>query len=342
MTSSTNLPASETETDTQPDPQNAESLLDKARIHAGFGRVQEAFQCGTEALLLRPGDVGILSFISGLNYMPKGNPPQPALQTNPCFTTSSVKNWPMGYYGGHPQRYEHNYSKYLARGGKVEPGVDVRVFTSVDGAEDEARRADMSRFYFFCLVFDQIAKEGLQGNFAELGVNKGHTAALLATFARRIGTTAYLLDTFEGFSTQDLQGIDAGREIEFADTSLEKVREWVGEDNVTYIKGFFPASAVQMSDDLLFSLVHIDCDLYAPARSALEYFYPRMVPGGFIIIHDYHSLYWDGLEQAVDEFFADKPESLVPVPDACGSVVVRTHRQPLSPGAISQKQPDAR
>ena len=44
----------------------------------------------------------------------------------------------------------------------------------------------------------------------ELGVYKGNTAFLLADLARAIGSTAYLLDTFGGFSPEDLRGIDEG------------------------------------------------------------------------------------------------------------------------------------
>jgi hypothetical protein len=62
--------------------------------------------------------------------------------------------------------------------------------------------------------------------------------------------------------------------------------------------------------------------------SGLEYFYPRMVPGGFLIVHDYGSLAWDGAEKAVDTFFADKPESVIQIPDSCGSAVIRRLRPP--------------
>jgi hypothetical protein len=91
-------------------------------------------------------------------------------------------------------------------------------------------------------------------------------------------------------------------------------------------KGYFPESTAQIDSDLKYCFVHIDCDLYAPALSALEYFYPRMTPGGFIVIHDYGCMGWDGAERAVDEFFADKPESIVQMPDSAGSAVVRKNR----------------
>jgi hypothetical protein len=58
----------------------------------------------------------------------------------------------------------------------------------------------------------------------------------------------------------------------------------------------------------------------------LSYFYPRMLPGGYIIVHDYASLAWSGAEKAVDEFFADKPEAIIPLTDGGGSVVIRKSR----------------
>jgi hypothetical protein len=141
-----------------------------------------------------------------------------------------------------------------------------------------------------------------------------------------MGTTAWILDTFEGFQTDDLQGIDAGQKMAFADTSLEAVRTRVGDANVRFIKGHFPESASEFPSDVRFALVHIDCDLYLPIHHALNYFYPRLVPGGYLIIHDYGLFAWDGAEKAVDEFFADKPEAVLPLTDGCTSAVVRKVR----------------
>jgi hypothetical protein len=87
-----------------------------------------------------------------------------------------------------------------------------------------------------------------------------------------------------------------------------------------------------MPDDLSFSLVHIDCDLYVPIVHALNYFYPRLAPGGYLIVHDYASLDWEGAEKAVDEFFADKPESVIPLTDGCGSVAIRRSRSATGSG----------
>ena len=222
-----------------------------------------------------------------------------------------------------PQRYLFNFERYAARGGLIRLPEDMRGFLA-----RPTNAGDMSRFYFLCLAFDQITREGLKGDFAELGVYKGYTASLIATMARKLGRTAYLLDTFAGFSDADLKGIDARVRKGFADTSVEAVRALVGDQNVAFVPGYFPASAARIPADASFSLVHLDCDLHAPTASALEYFYPRLVPGGFLIIHDYSSLHWMGVEKAVDEFFATKPESVIPLPDSAGSAVIRKSRAP--------------
>jgi len=256
------------------------------------------------------------SFRSGYHALNKGDPLTMNLPIVP-----RPAQWP--HRADPPGRYWGNYEIYQKRGGQVRLEEDIRGL--LDG---KPSYGDISRFYFFCLAFDQMVKEGVVGDVAELGTYKGETATVLATMARRMNTTAWILDTFEGFNAVDLQGVDAGHRMEFEDTSLEAVRALVGEQNVRYVKGYFPESASQMPDDLSFCLVHIDCDLYVPISHALKYFYPRLVPGGYLIVHDYACLAWDGAEQAVDEFFADKPEAIIPLTDGCGSAVIRKARPP--------------
>jgi len=226
--------------------------------------------------------------------------------------------WP--YREVRPQRYNSTYKKYLARGGILDIADFARRYTKGTALPDPVR------FFMLCHVFDQIQKEGLGGDFVEIGVYKGDTAALLAEAARKMDKTAYLLDTFEGFDAKDFVGIDSGRGISFADTSMEAVQQRVGVENTKLIQGYFPATAESLPPDGTYSLVHIDCDLFLPIMNSLEYFYPRMAPGGFFVVHDYNSFGWDGAEKAVDQFFAGRPECVVPIPDGCGSVVIRKAR----------------
>lgn len=70
----------------QPTPdkaERAERLLAEAKVHAQAGRAKEAFQCGVQALLLRPGDTNIISFVNQVKppenpQPPRGPSPSPA------------------------------------------------------------------------------------------------------------------------------------------------------------------------------------------------------------------------------------------------------------------------
>ena len=43
-----------------------------------------------------------------------------------------------------------------------------------------------------------------------------------------------------------------------------------------------------------YRFVHIDVDIYEPTYACLEYFHPRMVEGGLIVIDDYGFPSWPG------------------------------------------------
>ncbi len=236
----------------------------------------------------------------------------------PLGTIEKYRDRPIGYI---PDRFTWNYEKYRTIG-KAFSEESAAAF--LDGSVEN--NGDLTRFYFLAMVCDRVEKENLSGDVAELGVYKGNTAFLLADLARRTGRTAYLFDTFESLPERDFVGIDEGYKnlkANFADTSLDAVRGLVGSERVEFVVGYFPDSTASVPTDATFALVHLDCDLYAPMRAGLEFFYPRLVSGGILVIHDYSSLAWDGIEKAVDEFFADKPERMIPIPDKSGTVVIR-------------------
>jgi hypothetical protein len=153
-----------------------------------------------------------------------------------------------------------------------------------NNGEDNA--GDLPRLYALVLNLKQILADSVPGDFAELGVYRGNSVAVLAHYARAHGRQLYLFDTFQGFDARDLTGGDRDRHMEFRNTSLDLVRQTVGTDAVFWIKGYFPASIPSDFVGTQFSLVHLDCDLYEPMKAALEFFYPRLSPSGLLIIHD--------------------------------------------------------
>jgi hypothetical protein len=53
------------------------------------------------------------------------------------------------------------------------------------------------------------------------------------------------------------------------------------------------------------ALLRLDTDWYASTRHELIHLYPRLVPGGILIIDDYG--HWQGARKATDEFLAGLP-----------------------------------
>ncbi len=141
----------------------------------------------------------------------------------------------------------------------------------------------------------------LPGEFAELGVYRGGTALLIAEAAA--GRTLHLFDTFSGMPATD-GGVDVHREGDFRDTSLAAVqRLFADRGDVLFHPGRFPETAAAVAGRR-FALVHVDVDIYQSVKDALEFFYPLLVPGGWLLFDDYDWQRTPGVRKALDEFLA--------------------------------------
>lgn len=158
----------------------------------------------------------------------------------------------------------------------------------------------------------QLAQLGrrLDGDFAEFGVYRGGSAKLIASLKGE--KRLHLFDTFSGLP-EVRTDIDVHKTSDFDDTSLQSVQRYLAEfSNVFFYPGFFPDSAQELGrTSTRFAFVHMDVDIYESTRAGLEFFYPRMVRGGFILTHDYRSTGCPGVKKAFDEFFKDKPEMVI-------------------------------
>ncbi len=187
----------------------------------------------------------------------------------------------------------------------------------------EKNYRDKVRFFNFWFQVERLRKEQVPGAFAELGVYQGESARALHHMDpdRRF----YLFDTFEGFKDQDL-AFEKGEAASytpgsFADTNINKVLSTIGGNrNILIQPGYFPQSALKLVQER-FALVNIDADLYNPTKAGLEFFYPRLSPGGVILVHDYNYK-WEGVLKAVDDFCKTIPEAMVIIPDREGTVMI--------------------
>lgn len=173
------------------------------------------------------------------------------------------------------------------------------------------------------LAATEIEENKLRGSIAEVGVFKGEFACRLnKVFPDRI---LYLFDTFEGFDKRDADTEKrhqySSAEQDFSDTSVELVLAKMQTPEQCIVRrGFFPETARDLEDEFVF--VSLDADLYDPIMAGLNYFYPRLVKGGYIFIHDYNNFEYRGARRAVKDFCSQNGLSIVPIADVGGTAIL--------------------
>ena len=234
-----------------------------------------------------------------------------------CRMLQGASFFLQGQMDIHPQAYWPTRVVSMTGGFYPQGDRENRRICSLD-AHDNTRR-DM-----LILLLRTVIEQNVPGAFAELGVYKGMSARLIHHYAPE--RMLHLFDTFEGFTGRgaaaELSNLGHSTTL-FSDTSLEQAQRFIGGPSPTLMfhQGFFPESieATALHAET-FAFVHLDADLYDPTMHGLRFFYPRMARRGILVVHDYNA--WPGARRAVDEFFADKPELPIPMPDKSGSVVI--------------------
>ncbi len=161
------------------------------------------------------------------------------------------------------------------------------------------------------------------GDFVECGTFSGCSAALLASMLRERGVSKQicLFDSFAGLPSPQSPDGDQWSEGDLA-YPLDLVRSNLScFDNIEYFEGWIPERFSEVSTRQ-FALVHIDVDLYAPTLASLEFFYPRISPGGLIVCDDYGFESCPGATLAVDEFARAHSLEIVNLPSG-GCIIPR-------------------
>lgn len=193
-----------------------------------------------------------------------------------------------------------------------------------------ARRQWLKRFLAHAEMFKRTLD--VPGDIVELGVFRGAGlftwANLLETFCIGDRTkVVYGFDNWKGFTQlrpEDGSEDAAGQKFAggfspegFRDELLNAIRIFDEDRFISWkariklVDGDIEKTVfrfVEENPGVRLSLVHFDCDLYQPTKAALEALWPRLSRGGIFLFDEYAISNWPGETQAVDEYFADKPE----------------------------------
>jgi O-methyltransferase len=185
------------------------------------------------------------------------------------------------------------------------------------------------RIYALRRAVEYVATRPVAGSVVECGVWRGGSMMAVALTLLRLGITdrdLYLLDTFAGMTGPGEEDVKhtgeraadvlagASRDShDWAVAPLDQVREAVlsvgyPTDRIHFVQGrvedTLPAHAPEE-----IALLRLDTDWYASTKHELVHLYPRLVPGGVLIIDDY--AYWQGARRAVDEYIEENDLSLL-------------------------------
>lgn len=168
-----------------------------------------------------------------------------------------------------------------------------------------------------------------EGEYAELGTYKGIFAHFIFKY-KSPHAKLYCFDTFEGFAKRDVEIEQYKVNLKvnegfFSDTSLEKVRKNILDnrgytDDLKLVKGYFPDS-FKGCENIKWRFVLLDADLYEPIKEGVKAFWPQLVKGGVLMVHDYYGGY-SGAKKAIDEYFEQLGIKPIPLGDKGGTGIV--------------------
>lgn len=173
-----------------------------------------------------------------------------------------------------------------------------------------------------------VVKHKIPGDIVECGVWRGGSMLAAAKALTEAGDTSrhlHLYDTFEGMSeptehdkrhdgrlASEMLAVSDKSSGVWAYASLEDVQETMAQseypaDNIHYYRGKVEETIPGDVPEQI-SILRLDTDWYESTRHELEHLWPRLVPGGVLLLDDYG--WWDGARRAVDEWLE---ESNLPV-----------------------------
>lgn len=175
----------------------------------------------------------------------------------------------------------------------------------------------------------------IPGAFVECGVWRGGSVLAMVLQLRELRVTdrdLYLYDTFEGMTAPTEVDTSA-----FEQPALEKWR-WAEDEGLPpwgelladdfnehavrslLVSAGYPATRMRLVKGPVeqtlpagapgdIALLRLDTDWYESTLHELQHLYPRLSPGGVLIVDDYG--HWEGCRRAVDEYFSSHAPPLL-------------------------------
>jgi O-methyltransferase len=204
------------------------------------------------------------------------------------------------------------------------PDIPAEDRTIISAVWPEYSMTSVERLYALIEAVRLLEHQQIPGAFVECGVWRGGSmmAAAKALLAHQGATRdLYLFDTFEGMPAPGPRDRDFAGRLASALMATAPVEEERGvrclarlpdvqanlrstgypDSRMHWVQGRVEDTIPTQAPEQI-ALLRLDTDWYESTLHELVHLYPRLRPGGVLIIDDYG--HWHGARQAVDEYFA--------------------------------------
>ena len=177
-----------------------------------------------------------------------------------------------------------------------EPG-----FAAIRKQVKEATLTSVEKQYALYNAVTYLTQAKVPGDIAECGVWRGGSSMICALTLKKDGDTSrriHMFDTYEGMpdSTEKDVFLDGKSTIPKGAlcAGLDIVQENMGrtgypQDKVVFIKGMVEDTLPKAAPEKL-ALLRLDTDFHDSTYHAMVHLYPRLVPGGVLVLDDFGSM----------------------------------------------------
>lgn len=156
---------------------------------------------------------------------------------------------------------------------------------------------------------ETVIREKIPGDLIETGVFRGGACVLMRAVLEAYEDRerkVFVADSFQGFPLEALRarGIANPKEMQQSVPDLDEVKKvfeiyHLLDDQVVFLPGWFSDTLPEAEIDQL-AVLRLDSDFYESTWECLEMLYPKVSPGGFVIVDDYYA--FDECRAAVKEY----------------------------------------
>src|ERR1700730_14839247 len=163
-----------------------------------------------------------------------------------------------------------------------------------------------------------VIRRGVPGDLIEAGVWRGGATIYMRAAVKAYGDTQRLVWVADSF-----QGLPPPDPVRYPDDAGDRHWEWsevlgvsqaeveanfrrygLLDDRVRFLPGWFQDTLPDAPIDRL-AILRLDGDMYESTKVALDALYPKLSPGGYVIVDDYKNPNLTGCKTAVDDYRAE-------------------------------------